>query len=220
MFNKKIINDGNYKIIHNAIDVEKFAYNEKVRKEVRNELKEKCKLKINDATLVVGHIGRFDEQKNHKFLIDIFNEIHKRKENSVLVLVGQGPLQKYIEEKVNKLGLQDSVLFLGKRDDVNELYQAMDVFILPSLYEGLPVVGVEAQASGLLCELANTMTEETKVLSSTNFINLNLSAGKWTDKIIEDYNKFERKNVSKEFENNGFNIKKEAKKLQKILEKM
>ena len=131
-----------------------------------------------------------------------------------MVLVGQGPLQKEIEEKVNNLGLQNRVLFLGQRNDANELYHAMDVFVLPSLYEGLPVVGVEAQAAGLLCKLSNAMTKETKILDTTNFIDLNLPAEVWAEKIIEDYEKFERKNVSKEFENNGFNIKKEAKKLE------
>ena len=214
LFGNKTFDKGKVTIINNAIDVEKFIYNEDIRKKVRNELKEKCKSEINDDTLVVGHIGRFVKQKNHEFLIDIFNEVHKRKENSLLILAGQGPLQKEIEEKVNNFGLQDCVLFLGQRSDANELYQAMDVFVLPSLYEGLPVVGVEAQASGLLCELSNAMTKETKILSTTNFIDLNLPAEKWADKIIEDYEKFERKDVSKEFENNGFDIKKEAKKLE------
>ena len=215
LFGNKTFDEGKVTIINNAIDVEKFVYNEDIRKKVRNELKEKCKSEINDDTLIVGHIGRFVKQKNHEFLIDIFNEIHKRKGNSALVLVGQGPLQEKNKEKVKKLGLQDCVLFLGQRNDANELYQAMDVLVLPSLYEGLPVVGVEAQASGLLCELSNAMTKETKILSTTNFIDLNLTAEKWADKIIEDYEKFERKDVSKEFENNGFDIKKEAGKLEK-----
>lgn len=214
LFGNKTFDEGKVTIINNAIDVEKFVYNEDIRKKVRNELKEKCKSEINDDTLIVGHIGRFVKQKNHEFLIDIFNEIHKRKENSVLMLVGQGPLQKEIEEKVNNLGLQDCVLFLGQRNDANELYQAMDVLVLPSLYEGLPVVGVEAQAAGLLCELSSAMTKEIKILSTTNFIDLNLSAEKWADKIVKDYEKFERKDVSNEFENNGFDIKKEAKKLE------
>lgn len=214
LFGNKTFDEGKVTIINNAIDVEKFVYNEDIRKKVRNELKEKCKSEINDDTLIVGHIGRFVKQKNHEFLIYIFNEIYKRKENSVLVLVGQGPLQKEIEEKVNNLGLQNRVLFLGQRNDANELYHAMDVFVLPSLYEGLPVVGVEAQAAGLLCKLSNAMTKETKILDTTNFIDLNLPAEVWAEKIIEDYEKFERKNVSKEFENNGFNIKKEAKKLE------
>lgn len=214
LFGNKTFDEGKVTIINNAIDVEKFVYNEDIRKKVRNELKEKYKSKINDDTLIVGHIGRFVKQKNHEFLIDIFNEIHKRKENSVLILVGQGSLQKEIEEKVNNLGLQNRVLFLGQRNDANELYHAMDVFVLPSLYEGLPVVGVEAQAAGLLCKLSNAMTKETKILDTTNFVDLNLPAEVWAEKIIEDYEKFERKNVSKEFENNGFNIKKEAKKLE------
>lgn len=214
LFGSKTFDEGKVTIINNAIDVEKFVYNEDIRKKVRNELKEKYKSEINDDTLIVGHIGRFVKQKNHEFLIDIFNEVHRRKENSVLILAGQGPLQKEIEEKINNLSLKDCVLFLGQRNDANELYQAMDVLVLPSLYEGLPVVGVEAQAAGLLCELSSAMTKEIKILSTTNFIDLNLSAEKWADKIVKDYEKFERKDVSNEFENNGFDIKKEAKKLE------
>ena len=214
LFGNKTFDEGKVTIINNAIDVEKFIYNEDIRKKVRNELKEKCKSEINDDTLVVGHIGRFVKQKNHDFLIDIFNEVHKRKENSVLVLVGQGPLQKEIEEKVKILGLQDCVLFLGQRNDANELYQAMDVFVLPSLYEGLPVVGVEAQASGLLCELSNAMTKETKILDTTNFIDLSLSAEEWAEKILDGQNKFVRKNMTEELKDSGYDIKKEAKKLE------
>ena len=214
LFGNKTFDEGKVTIINNAIDVEKFVYNEDIRKKVRNDLKEKCKLEIDDDTLVVGHIGRFVKQKNHDFLIDIFNEVHKRKENSVLVLVGQGPLQKEIEEKVKILGLQDCVLFLGQRNDANELYQAMDVFVLPSLYEGLPVVGVEAQASGLLCELSNAMTKETKILDTTNFIDLSLSAEEWAEKILDGQNKFVRKNMTEELKDSGYDIKKEAKKLE------
>lgn len=209
LFGDKTYNKGEVFILNNAIDVEKFAYNEKIRKEKRKELK------IKDSTLVIGHIGRFVAQKNHTFLIDIFNEVHKKNKDSILLLVGQGPLMDEIKEKVNNLNLTNYVKFLGQRNDVNELYQAFDVFVLPSLYEGLPVVGVEAQASGLLCLLSDDMTKETKILDSTKFMSLNESNTKWAIILLESI-KYNRKNTNKDFINNGFSINKEKNKLIEI----
>ena len=214
LFGNKTFDEGKVTIINNAIDVEKFVYNEDIRKKVRNELKEKCKSEINDDTLIVGHIGRFVKQKNHEFLIDIFNEIYKRKENSVLVLVGQGPLQKKIEEKVNKLGLQDCVLFLGQRDDANELYQAMDVFVLPSLYDGLGMVLIEAQYAGLNCYCSEVVPKEAYISKLLTKITLSESSSKWAEKIIDKQNKFTRKDMTEELKDSGYDIKEEAKKLE------
>lgn len=214
LFGNKTFDEGKVTIINNAIDVEKFVYNEDIRKKVRNELKEKCKSEINDDTLIVGHIGRFVKQKNHEFLIDIFNEIHKRKENSVLMLVGQGPLQKEIEEKVNNLGLQDCVLFLGQRNDANELYQAMDVLVLPSLYEGLGMVLIEAQYAGLNCYCSETVPKEAYISNLLTKITLSESSSKWAEKIIDGQNKFTRKDMTEELKDSGYDIKEEAKKLE------
>lgn len=214
LFGNKTFDEGKVTIINNAIDVEKFVYNEDIRKKVRNELKEKCKSEINDDTLIVGHIGRFVKQKNHEFLIDIFNEIHKRKENSVLMLVGQGPLQKEIEEKVNNLGLQDCVLFLGQRNDANELYQAMDVFVLPSLYEGLGMVLIEAQYAGLNCYCSETVPKEAYISNLLTKITLSESSSKWAEKIIDGQNKFTRKDMTEELKDSGYDVKIEAKNLE------
>ncbi len=208
LFCNKEYDKGNVYLLNNAIDLDKFKFDEKVRKTKRKELG------IGDDTFVIGHIGRFVEQKNHRFLIDIFNEIHKKNSNSLLLLVGQGPLKKEIENKVKELKLNDSVRFLGQRNDVNELYQAFDVFLLPSLYEGLPVVGVEAQATGLLCELSNDMTKETKVLDTTRFISLNTSAEEWATIILDDYSRFKRHDTTYEITKNNFNIKNETSKLE------
>lgn len=208
LFGNKEYDKGNVYLLNNAIDLDKFKYDEKIRKQKRKELN------INDSTLVIGHIGRFVAQKNHTFLIDIFNEVHKQNNDSLLMLVGQGPLMNEIQEKVNNLGLKDSVIFLGQRNDANELYQAMDVFVLPSLYEGLPVVGVEAQASGLLCFLSSDMTKETKVLDSTKFMSLDISSKEWVNRIIEVLDGKKRKDSEKEMTNNNFNIKKETKNLE------
>lgn len=216
LFGNKEYDKGNVFLLNNAIDVDKFKYDEKARKEIRKELK------IKEDTVVIGHIGRFVAQKNHTFLIDIFNEYHKLNSNSLLLLVGQGPLEEEIKEKVKELGLEESVKFLGQRNDANRLYQAFDLFLLPSLYEGLPVVGVEAQASGLLCILSESMTRETKVLNSTKFISLEKSDKEWAKIINKELTNSKRKDTSKEITNNNFSIKKEADKLaikyQKFLE--
>lgn len=136
LFGDKAYDEGKVYLLNNAIDLDKFKYDKKIRDKKRKELG------IKEDTIVIGHIGRFVAQKNHTFLIDIFNQFHKKEKNSILLLAGQGPLQEEIKNKVRELGLDDSVRFLGQRNDANELYQAFDVFLLPSLYEGLPVVGV------------------------------------------------------------------------------
>lgn len=208
LFGNKEYDKGNVYLLNNAIDLDKFKYNESLRKKKRKELG------IKDDTLVIGHIGRFVAQKNHDFLIDIFNEIHKKNNNSILLLAGQGPLMEDIKNKVKDLNLDDSVKFLGQRNDANELYQAFDVFLLPSLYEGLPVVGVEAQAAGLLCYLSDDMTKETKVLDITKFMSLDNTPKEWADNILDDVKKYKRIDTSKEMTAKNFNIKEEAKKLE------
>lgn len=208
LFGDKEYDKGNVYLLNNAIDLDKFKYDEKLRKKKRKELG------IKDDTLVIGHLGRFVAQKNHTFLIDIFNEIHKKNNNSILLLAGQGPLMEDIKNKVKDLNLDDSVKFLGQRNDANELYQAFDVFLLPSLYEGLPVVGVEAQAAGLLCYLSDDMTKETKVLDITKFMSLNNTPEEWADNILDDVKKYKRIDTSKEMTAKNFNIKEEAKKLE------
>lgn len=206
LFGNKEYDKGNVYLLNNAIDLEKFKYDEKVRKEVREELG------IKDSTLVIGHIGRFVEQKNHRFLIDIFNEVHKEKEDSVLLLVGQGPLQEEIKAKVESLGLQDSVKFLGQRSDANRLYQAFDVFVLPSLYEGLGMVLIEAQCSGLTCVVSTEVPSIAKLTDRVKFLNLNENALIWKDASIKSY----RKSMIKEVEKFGYSIIKEKEALQKF----
>ena len=213
LFGNKEYDKENVYLLNNAIDLDKFKYNEKVRKEKRKELS------ISDDTLVIGHVGRFVEQKNHKYLIDIFDEVHKKNKNSILLLAGQGPLMNEIKEKVNKLRIEDNVKFLGQRNDINELYQTFDVFVLPSLYEGLPVVGIEAQATGLLCLFSKEMTKETKVLNTTEFLSLEQSSKKWADTIIKNIN-YKRIDPIKEISKRGYNIEKEKFKLENFYKKL
>ena len=192
LFGNKAFDQGEVKIIHNAIDIDKFKFDEVARKKLRKELG------IKDNTVVIGHVGRFVQQKNHTFLVDVFKEYHKKNPDSKLLLVGSGPLEDKIKKKVEKLGLKDSVLFLGQRDDINKLYSAMDVFCLPSLYEGLPVVGVEAQAAGLPCVFSDKITNDTVITKDTTLSKLELK--KWliilnnieleprNAKILDDFN--------------------------------
>ena len=129
-------------------------------------------------------------------------------------MAGDGPLLEQIKFKATELKIEDSILFLGLRKDADRLYQAFDIFVLPSLYEGLPVVGVEAQAAGLPCFLSSTVTKETKILDTTKFISLKQSSREWAEIILEEFPKIQRKNTSKELSQKGFNIELEAKKLE------
>lgn len=208
LFGNKAFNHGKVTLINNAIELDKFIYNEKIRLKIRKELGLENKL-------VIGHVGRFISQKNHDKLIDIFDTLSCiNNTESVLLLIGEGSLMEEIKRKVTSLNLQDKVMFLGQRTDVNDLMQAMDIFLLPSLYEGLPVVGVEAQTSGLLCILSDAMTKETKVLRTTEFIELDKSSAEWAKIILKKYKIYKRTDTKKQIQKSGFDIKIEAQKLQ------
>lgn len=207
LFGNKTYNQGKVYLLNNAIDVNKFKYDENIRKEKRNELK------IKDNEFVIGHIGRFVKQKNHDFLIDIFNEIYKQNKDSILLLAGEGPLKEEIENKVKELGLEKNVMFLGQRNDANELYQAMDVFLFPSLYEGLGMVLIEAQCSNLLCVASTEVPSIAKITNDVFFISLNQTAKVWADEIML-YKKTERNDSTKMVSSSGYNINKEIKKLE------
>ena len=195
-------------ILNNAIDLDKYKYDIDVRNKIRKELN------ISDDTLVIGHIGRFVEQKNHKFLIDIFNEIHKKNNNSILLLIGQGPLQDEIKDKVNELGISDSVLFLGQLNNANEYYQVFDAFILPSLYEGLGMVLIEAECSGLYCLASTEVPIDAKVTDNLKFISLNDSAEVWSNTLLNDIKNYKRISSEDIVRNSGYDIKIESKKLE------
>lgn len=179
LFSRKIIKDKKYKIINNAIETSKFSHKPDLRKEVREELgigKE----------VVIGHVGRFVEVKNHGFLIDVFSAIKEQLPNAKLLLVGDGELKTEIEKKVLELGIEDSVIFAGQRNDTYRFYQAMDLFVLPSTVEGLGIVAIEAQASGLPCYVASTVPEEVKVTELCHFFELKSGSGRIADVICKD----------------------------------
>ncbi|WP_394186441.1 glycosyltransferase family 1 protein [Metabacillus halosaccharovorans] len=165
------------KLLKNGIDTEKFSFSKKIRDRVREELG------VEEDSLVLGHVGRFNHQKNHEFLIEIFNELKKVEPKTYLVLVGDGTLRSNIEEKVKRLGLEEKVKFLGVRSDINSLLQAFDSFVFPSFHEGLPVTLIEAQGSGLPCLISEYITEEVDMkMDLVKFIPIN-DKSVWVEEI-------------------------------------
>lgn len=206
LFGKKAVKDGKVRVIHNAVEYEKFKFNEEKRIEIRN------RLNINEK-LVIGNVGRFSEQKNHEFLIDIFNEIHKKNKMSTLMLIGKGEKEELIRKKVKELGLENDVIFMGFCDNVNELMWAMDIFLMPSLHEGLPVVGIEAQAAGLPCFMSKyVITDEVKITELVKFIELKQSPREWAEEILNS--DLSRKNTKAEIEQARYLIMDTAKELE------
>lgn len=177
-FPKSIANHAKYHFMPNAIDIARFKYDEVCRLKTRKELG------VNDK-FVVGHAGRFNRQKNHLFLIDIFNQILLKNRDSVLLLFGVGETQQEVREKVKKLGIENNVVFMGASDEMEKMYQAMDVFLMPSLFEGLPVTGVEAQATGLPIVFSDTITREVAVSPNITFVSLSESAEHWADETLK-----------------------------------
>ena len=189
---------------NNAIDAKAFEYNK--------ELEEKAKKEFGlEGKFVIGHVGRFFPQKNHGFLIDIFNEVYKRDKDAVLVLVGGGELQDSIIEKVKSLGLQDAVKFLGVRSDVNYIMQAFDLFILPSLFEGLPVTMVEAQATGVKCIISDKVPSQCAITDNVEIIKLEDSLEHWAERILSYKNSYKKVSMYDEIVKKKFDIKENAK---------
>lgn len=166
------------KIITNGIDLNKFKFNEQIRRQKRAELG------IDPDTLAICHIGAFNPIKNHTFLIDVFLEALTLNPDSRLFLVGEGPTMPQIKDKIKTLGIEEKVIILGRRDDINKLLQAFDIMIMPSLHEGLPFALLEAQASNLPAIASNTISQEAKILPSLNFIDLKDSPRIWAEKAI------------------------------------
>lgn len=195
---KYLFGNKKFEFIPNAIDLEKYDYNEEIRKQTRNQLK------IKKNTLVLINVARFNLQKNHIYLIEIFKELKKLNNDSILLLAGDGETRNDIESKIKEYNLEDSVYLLGVRSDVDKLYQASDIFILPSLFEGLPVTGVEAQASKIKCFFSSEITREVIISENTHFISINEKPSVWAKEIVKNMN-YDRKNQV--IEANDFNIK-------------
>ena len=212
MYGKDLADSGKVTVINNAIDLSKYAFHPEKRKTLRKALG------LGDE-FVVGHVGRFMFQKNHVFLLDAFAAALKKKPHMALLLVGDGPLRPKMEEKVQQLGIGAQVKFLGLRSDVQDLYNAMDLFVLPSHYEGLPVVGVEAQANGLSCLFSTAVTRETKLTKNAVFFDLSQGAERWAEKIVSCTGE-RNLEVEQEMREAGFDIDASALKLEHMYEQM
>lgn len=208
LFGRKIVDRGLVKVINNAIDASKYRYDIETRTAKRKELL------LSDNEIVVGLVGNFSNAKNHDFLVDIFDELTKMNSTVKLVLVGSGTNESQIKKKCEKLGLLGKVNFLGKRNDVNELLQAIDIFVMPSLFEGMPGAAIEAQASGLPLVLSKNITNEAKITSSVLFLGLDQAPKFWAEKVLDLYNQHTRGDTYTEIVKNGYDISYSAKQLE------
>ena len=199
-----------YKWVKNGIDTDSFKYDEDIRKAIRSELG------IPDDCQVLGFIGRIREQKNPYFIIDIFREYLKLNRETMLVIVGIGEWENQIKEYAKDLIDNKQVLFLGKRNDSNRIYQAIDSFLLPSFYEGLPVVLVESQTAGLPSFTSDVVTKQVELTDLVHYYPLSIGAEKWAKNVFDELQKYERKDYSKIIIEKGFDEKESAKEIEKF----
>ena len=197
-------------ILKNGIEIDKFKYSELKRKEIRNILN------VNNKFLV-GHVGRFSYEKNHKFLINIFYEIQKINKEAMLVLIGDGELKYKILRQVKDLGIEEKVIFLGNVNNVFDYYQAMDCFVLPSFFEGLSFVSIEAQTSGLPCFVSDMCPKDIAITDNLHYISLKRTSVEWAKVILKKSNVLRIDN-SANIVRNGFDIKSTVKTIKQIYE--
>lgn len=204
VFGENHVEKGKVKIIPNAILCERFRYNEQVRKEVRKELG------IEDR-FVIGHVGRFAFMKNHIYLIEVFAELAKRKENTIMILVGKGEEEEAIREKLKILELEEKVLFIGNHYDVERYYQAFDYFVFPSIFEGFPGSVLEAQAAGLHCLVSDKVTKEVALTPLVNYRSIQLSPKDWAEEILENEKEAGNRKVDvRQIREKGYDVETQA----------
>lgn len=210
-FGKKTYDEGKIAIFKTVINADANAFDKVLRDETRKKFGWEDKV-------IYGFIGRYVDQKNPLFLIDIFNSIAKKQPNAKLVMIGFGELETAMHEKIKEYGLQDRVEDLGRRDDIKQFYNAFDAFLLPSLYEGMPVVGIEAQCAGLPIFFSKNITEETTASELAHYIGLNESPEVWADTIINvvNANLGKRRSYAEEVKKNGFDSHSEAMRMMKF----
>ena len=204
-----------FHVIHNAINLKKYEFNKSVRDQIR------CEENINDKDLAIINIGRFTYQKNHSFVIDVFNELQKKHTNVILLLVGKDdeftPYLEDIKYKILEYGITDKVRFLGMREDVPKLMQAADICLMPSIFEGFGIVAIEAQAASLPILISDRFPDEIMISDYIRVVSLEESAEYWASNIVEFIQK-KRTNNQKIIENNGYEINKEIGRLSKLFE--
>ena len=203
LFGKTSVQNGKVDIIKNGVEIDKFIFNKGTREKARHEMGL-------SSRFVIGHVGRFQTQKNHSYLFDVFTGIKQKQNNAVLLLIGQGELESVIREKAEKFGLTDSVIFAGQRSDIPDLLMAMDVYVFPSLYEGLPNTVVEAQATGLRCLVSDSITKEVGFTDLVQFLPLELGPDEWAEIALQYRTGYERRNMKVEFIEKGYDIRSTA----------
>lgn len=198
-----------YVILKNAIPLEKFKFNEYEREQIRNK-------NGIDEEIILGNIGRLSYQKNQHFLIEIFSKIHSKQPNTRLWLFGEGPEHDNLSNYVSKLGLNDVVKFFGNVSNMNVMFNAIDLFLLPSRFEGAPVSAVEAQANGLPCYLSEVISQDSAALNSTVFLAID-SIDLWVETILHDLKKKRESNAIKIMKDEEWDIDSSVRQLEKIL---
>ena len=201
----------NFIVLHNGIDLHSFGYSKKIRNAMRDGLNL-------DDKLVIGHAGRFTFEKNHNFVIDVFNELHKIKINSELLLLGEGPLEEKVMQKVKAYGLEKNVQFLGVQEYIEDYYQAMDIFLLPSLFEGLVTVLIEAQASGLLCIASEDLPHLSDLTEHIYYQPID-DPKVWANLILEKQD-YKRRSQTEQLQEHGFDATSDVLKLFEIYERL
>lgn len=194
-----------YSVLKNGIDLEKYRFNKETR------IKYRTNLGINEK-FVIGHIGKFSKVKNHLFLLDIFKEVTRYYDNTILLMIGEGELMEEVRNKAGYLNIKDKCIFLGERHDIPGVLQAMDIFVFPSLFEGSPISVIEAQATGLPCIISKEITEEVCLTKEVLRVPLEMPVTFWAEQIL----KYQSKNISRahceaELEEEGYNIVDSAK---------
>lgn len=209
---KWMYNKNNFYIINNAIDLEKYRFNEQERNNLRS------KLQIHRNEIVIGHIGRFVEAKNHYFLLKIFNEILKENSNYRLILIGNGKLEEKIKERAIEMNIIEKIIFLTNIQDTSRYYSIFDLFLFPSLFEGLPFVLVEAQTSGVKIIASDTITKEINITNSIKYLTLIKNEKYWSEYILEEKGNTKeiREKLYLSMKESIYDIKYEIKKIEKI----
>ena len=208
-FGKKIAHKKNVHILHNGVDLEVFHYDEAGRSRIRKEFELEDKF-------VVGHIGRLNKQKNHHFLLEVFNKLHSICENAILILIGTGEEKDNINAWIKELGLGDKVILTGQRFDIPQILSAMDVMIFPSLHEGMPNTIIEAQAIGLPCLISDTITDEADITGLVKYKSLDASSSEWAEMALQ-MAKFPRRDTAEDFRKHGYDIESVSKEFVSLL---
>ena len=199
VFGENNAKNGRVTIVPNAIDAKLFIYDE----EVRNRMRQKLSL---EDKFVIGHVGRFHYAKNHEYLLAVFQKIAQQRENARLLLLGEGERMGEMKEKAAALGVADKVLFAGNQKEVWDYYQAMDFFLFPSRFEGLPGTVVEAQAAGLRCLISDAIAEEVKITELVTAYSIEEEPEKWAEYVLA-HDKYERKNRYEQIAAAGYDVK-------------